>query len=132
MNHIIAAMVFFAASTSQYNTDRVPSALLSSEDGLTRLEVQAVIRANLGQVRYCYEKLLMQKPNTAGKVLVSFKVLGTGRVDNAAIAESTIAEQGLSECLKSKISRWRFPQPRQGKTVDVKYPFTFDPNPVPK
>ena len=95
--------------------------------GLTSSEVQAVIRANLNQIRHCYEKLLQRSPSASGKVKVRFKVSPNGRVASASIASSTIADSRMKGCVTSKVKRWRFPNPRGGKAVTVTYPFVFNP-----
>lgn len=39
----------------------------------------AVIRANLNQIRHCYEQLLQRSPNAAGKIAVNFQIGLGGR-----------------------------------------------------
>ncbi len=95
--------------------------------GLTAQEVQAVIRANLNQIRHCYEQLLQRAPNATGKVKVSFTVAPNGRVTGASIAESSISDSVMKGCVTGKVVRWQFPQPRGGQAVQVSYPFVFNP-----
>ena len=95
--------------------------------GLTSQEVQAVIRANLNQIRHCYEQLLQRSPSSSGKVKVRFVVRPNGRVGSASIASSTIRDSKLKGCVTSKVRRWSFPKPRGGKPVTVTYPFVFNP-----
>ena len=58
--------------------------------GLSQQEVQAVIRANLNQIRRCYEQLLQRSPSAQGKVKVKFVVQPNGRVGSAKIVSSDI------------------------------------------
>ncbi len=95
--------------------------------GLTNQEVQAVIRANLNQIRHCYETLLQRSPSASGKVKVNFTIDATGRVSAATINSDTIGDATMSGCVTGKIVRWKFPTPRGGQNVNVTYPFVFNP-----
>ena len=96
--------------------------------GLTPQEIQAVIRANLNQIRHCYEQLLQRSPSASGKIGVKFVVGISGRVDAANISDSTISDAVMQGCVTGKIKRWAFPSPRGGQPVTVSYPFVFNPS----
>lgn len=95
--------------------------------GLTSQEVQAVIRANLNQIRHCYEQLLQRSPNASGKMKVRFIVAKNGRVSGVSVLSSSISDMLMKGCVTGKIRRWAFPRPRGGQPVTVKYPFVFNP-----
>jgi outer membrane biosynthesis protein TonB len=95
--------------------------------GLTSQEVNAVIRANLNQIRHCYEQLLQRSPNSTGKIKVEFVVGVDGRVTSTGISQSTISDAVMQGCVADKVRRWAFPRPRGGQAVTVKYPFVFNP-----
>lgn len=95
--------------------------------GLTMQEVQAVIRANLNQIRHCYEQLLQRSPSANGKIKVKFVVDPNGRVSSASILSSTISDSVMTGCVTGHVSRWSFPKPRGGQAVNVSYPFVFNP-----
>ena len=95
--------------------------------GLTNQEVQAVIRANLNQIRHCYETLLQRSPNANGKIKVNFTIAASGMVSATSINSDTISDSAMAGCVTGKIQRWKFPQPRGGQQVQVTYPFVFNP-----
>jgi TonB family protein len=95
--------------------------------GLTSQEVQAVIRANLNQIRHCYEQLLQRSPSASGKVKVKFTINASGRVTGAQIEQSSINDSVMKGCVTGKVVRWKFPEPRGGQAVTVSYPFVFNP-----
>ena len=95
--------------------------------GLTQQEILAVIRANLNQIRHCYEQLLQRSPSANGKVSVSFVVGTDGRVTTANVKDSTISDAMMQSCVTGRITRWKFPEPRGGQPVSVTYPFVFNP-----
>lgn len=95
--------------------------------GLTAQEIMAVIRANLNQIRHCYEQLLQRSPNAAGKMSVNFVINNGGRVQTVSVGDSTISDSMMRGCVTGKIQRWAFPKPRGGQPVTVNYPFVFNP-----
>ena len=95
--------------------------------GLSQQEVQRVIRANLNQIRHCYESLLQRSPSAQGKIKVKFVVNPGGRVGSASIVSSSISDSVMRGCVTGKVKRWKFPAPRGGKPVTVNYPFVFNP-----
>lgn len=95
--------------------------------GLTSQEIMAVIRANLNQIRHCYEQLLQRAPNASGKMSVNFVIDVSGRVQTTSVTDSTISDSVMRGCVTGKIQRWAFPKPRGGQPVTVNYPFVFNP-----
>lgn len=95
--------------------------------GLTAQEIMAVIRANLNQIRHCYEQLLQRSPSASGKMSVNFVIGLGGRVQSVSVANSTISDSVMRGCVTGKIQRWAFPKPRGGQPVTVNYPFVFNP-----
>ncbi len=109
-----------------------PDVQLPAEDpvvggGLTQQEVLAVIRANLNQIRHCYEQLLQRSPSAQGKLTTAFVIGLDGRVKSAEIKGGTISDSIMQGCVTSRITRWKFPNPRGGSDVAVTYPFVFNP-----
>jgi outer membrane biosynthesis protein TonB len=109
-----------------------PDVQLPAEDpvvggGLTQQEVLAVIRANLNQIRHCYEQLLQRSPSAQGKLSTQFVIGLDGRVKSARIESGTITDSIMQGCVTSRIQRWKFPNPRGGTDVSVVYPFVFTP-----
>jgi hypothetical protein len=92
---------------------------------LEREEIERVIKRNLPQIRYCYERELKLNPNLNGKVVSHFTIGKTGGVVSANIMESTLQGSAVGTCIARRISRWVFPKPRGGGIVRVKYPFLF-------
>lgn len=95
--------------------------------GLTSQEIMAVIRANLNQIRHCYETLLQRSPNAAGKMTVNFTIGINGRVTDVGVGASSISDSTMRGCVTGAVRRWPFPQPRGGQPVTVNYPFVFNP-----
>jgi len=95
------------------------------EDGLTRDEIQRVVRLKQDEYRFCYEKQLQQRHDLEGKITLKFVVGPDGRVLKTEVLESTVADPEVGACIANKARRWQFPTPRGGGVVAVRYPFLF-------
>jgi hypothetical protein len=97
----------------------------SVDEGLTREEVAKVIHSHMNDIRYCYETGILKDPSLAGKALIDFKINPEGVVPNAKMAEMTLSDRAVGQCLITKLQSWKFPKPRGGVHVAVSYPFVF-------
>lgn len=87
--------------------------------------IRRVIKQHLAQIRYCYEKELVRSPGLFGKVATRFTISANGRVQSASVAQSTLKNSEVERCITAKIRTWKFPKPKGGGIVIVKYPFIF-------
>jgi hypothetical protein len=87
--------------------------------------IQKVIRQHSGELRACYERVLLKKKNLAGRIIVIWLITRQGDVSKAFIKESTIRNKDLEKCITSSIKFWRFPSPKDGDVVQVEFPFEF-------
>lgn len=95
------------------------------EGGLDRNQIAAVIQRHSGEVRYCYEQGLQQKPNLNGRVSVKFLIGGNGSVTTASIGNSSLHSVVVENCILNRLKGWAFPRPRGGVNVKVSYPFAL-------
>ena len=117
-------MLLLIVCCSSYHR-RTP--LIKRSGGLTSGEVARIVRQNLNQIRHCYEQLIQRQPGVRGKVEVGFIIVADGRVGDAKIISSNMDNSNFKNCILSRISNLKFPKPRGGAKVDVKYPFVFNP-----
>ena len=87
--------------------------------------IQKVVRQHSGELRACYERVLLKKKNLAGRIIVIWLITRQGDVSKAFIKESTIRNKDLEKCITSSIKFWRFPSPKGGDVVQVEFPFEF-------
>lgn len=95
------------------------------DGGLDREVIAEVIRSQLGQILYCYERQLSATPNLFGKVAIHFVISPLGTVETQKIKETSLRNHNVENCILQKVARWRFPQPKGGTKVVVSYPFMF-------
>jgi TonB family protein len=98
------------------------------EGGLDRDAIAEVIRRNLGQIRYCYERQLSSNPELYGKVLVKFTIGANGGVAEQRVDNSTLKSAMVEGCIMRRMASWQFPLPKGGTQVHVSYPFLFKAN----
>jgi TonB family protein len=96
---------------------------------LSKDEIRTVMKGNVNQVRYCYEKGLSANPSLEGKVVVSFVIDPKGKVGTCRIAESTLGNDEVESCIREAVAGWTFPEPKGGGIVKVSYPYVLTPSP---
>lgn len=102
----------------------VPGRVVHSP-GLDKREVRRVMTRNRARLQFCYEKELNPKPNLQGKVSLEFTVLPNGQVSKVRSANSTLQDEVVEACLERVVRSLRFPKPRGGGVVIVRYPILF-------
>ncbi len=95
------------------------------EGGLDRDAIAEVIKRNIGQIRYCYERQLSSNPDLYGKVLVKFVIGADGILGSQKIDNSTLKSDMVEGCILRRMAGWKFPLPKGGTQVRVSYPFLF-------
>ncbi len=97
----------------------------SIEGGLDRDVIAEVIKRNLGQIRYCYERQLSSNKDLYGKVQVRFVIGADGAVAEPMIDNTTMKNAMVEGCILRRLAGWKFPFPKGGTMVKVSYPFLF-------
>ena len=92
---------------------------------LSREVIRRVIRRHINEVRFCYEQGLNQRPDLEGRVNARFTISSSGAVLNPSIADSTLGDTQVEQCIVGALGRWTFPAPDGGGSVYVSYPFTL-------
>lgn len=95
------------------------------DGGLDKEAIARVIRSQLGQIRYCYERQLSASPDLYGKILVKFTIGAAGAVVAQAIGNTSLNNAMVEGCILRRIAEWQFPLPKGGTNVLVTYPFLF-------
>jgi len=84
--------------------------------------VQRYIRGYLSGIKACYQERLQSNHGLGGKLTLTFTIMPSGDVLDAACANSTLGDEALHACINTKVSRWTFPNPKDGGLVEVQYP----------
>ena len=89
--------------------------------------IDAVIKRNMNQIRYCYQRELTKNPALGGKITVKFVIAKDGTVSSAQTKTSTMNSPAVESCINGRFMRFQFPEPKGGGIVIVSYPFIFSP-----
>ena len=104
--------------------DVVPGTALV-KGSLDKEIIRRVVRKHMNEIRFCYEKELLRKPDLYGRVMIQFTIAGTGSVVASVVQQSTMNNAGVEQCMAQAVKRWEFPQPQGGGIVVVSYPFVL-------
>lgn len=94
---------------------------------LDKALIDAVIKRNMNQLRYCYQRELTRDATLAGKITVKFVIAKDGTVSSATTKSTTMANSAVEDCLNGRFMKFQFPEPAGGGIVIVSYPFVFSP-----
>jgi hypothetical protein len=94
--------------------------------GCERSVIARTISRHMNEVRFCYETQLNINQSLAGKIAVSFTIDTAGAVSQADVAQTTMNDNTVEQCILARVRRWRFPEPKGGVCV-INYPWVFHP-----
>jgi len=103
----------------------VPPIARPSTYWLAPRDIDAVIRANAGVFRGCYQRRLDARTDRrpiAGSLALRFVIAADGRVRSVAIATDTLGDAEVAACVERRILQLQFPG---GTGAIVTYPFGF-------
>lgn len=90
--------------------------------GLSKEEIDRVVKARAGVFRACYQKELNRSPGIGGKLIMHFVIAADGSVKSANPQGGTLRNEGVESCVRGNIMRLKFPA--KGGAI-VNYPFVF-------
>ncbi len=86
--------------------------------------IMGTIRKHQNEVVDCYAKVAQKKPSVAGQLTVKWTLGADGMPTVASIAQDTLGDPAVGNCVKAKAVGWKFPPPQGGVGV-VKYTWTL-------
>ncbi len=122
-----------AAKPAATTTEPAPSATATAtaSDNLDKDGFRAVVQRHLNELRFCYERALVDAPNLSGRFIVRMNLVtedGVGRVSEAEIVptdDGYLESLSMQTCVLRAVSRWHLPASNDGQPVTVDYPFVF-------
>jgi hypothetical protein len=92
--------------------------------GLSKEEIDRVIRSRQGLIKACYQKELNRTRGLGGKLVIGFTIAADGVVKSTRVdaAKSSLRNDGVESCVRAQISKLKFPAKGGGV---VNYPFIF-------
>lgn len=81
-----------------------PVAKEPAKESLSKADVLAVVKANMGKIASCGSK-----NKVGGNIKMSWKVLPTGNTSDVQVADSKFAGTPVGACVTSEVKIWKFP-----------------------
>jgi len=106
---------------------RVRQAKAQVKGAMDKDIIRRIVRQHINEVRHCYNQGLVRDPNLAGRVSVQFTIGPTGAVPVAVVANSSVKDKNVGNCIAKAVRRWKFPRPTSGGNAVVTYPFVLNP-----
>jgi hypothetical protein len=93
---------------------------------LSEAQVDAVVRAHLGEIPRCRPKVGRGASPLVGRIDAGFAISWMGRVRAVTINEDTIGAPALRDCIAETMLRWSFPRSQPGDETEDELFFVFD------
>jgi len=106
---------------------RVRQAKAQVKGAMDKDIIRRIVRSHINEVRYCYNQGLVRDPNLKGRVSIQFNIGPTGKVAAAVVANSSVKDKNVGNCIAKAVKRWKFPRPKTGGSAVVTYPFVLNP-----
>jgi TonB family protein len=92
----------------------------------TDAEIQPVFEIHKNKIYRVFKKELRYKPGLAGKMVVKFTVLPSGKATRAHVVSSTLKNVGFEKKILTLIESFNF-GPKRAPNVIIQYPIEFLP-----
>ncbi len=90
--------------------------------------IAQVVHAHQTDIQDCYEKTLaLRQKKLQGRLMTHFVITPSGTVSGAQVQKkgTTLKDKDLNTCVEAVLSGLHFPQPPDGKSHPVEYPFNL-------
>ncbi len=88
--------------------------------------VRRIVRAHINELRHCYGLGLATDPKLRGALELGFEIDKEGHTRGAELLRTTVKDKRVGACSVAALKRWKFPKPRGGATVSVRYPLELE------
>jgi TonB family protein len=92
---------------------------------LKRVEIQRGVNRGMPAFQRCYEQGLLILPSLSGRVVLDFTIGAAGGVTSVKMESSSMGFPSVEACILKHAWQLRFPRPKGGGSVKVRYPFVF-------
>jgi hypothetical protein len=89
--------------------------------------VGRIVQAHTKELHHCYDAGPTTDPELEVSVELDFTIGSLGSVYASDVHSSTLSDETVGRCIAKAVKRWRFPRPKDGGVVSVKYPVALSP-----
>ncbi|HET8939305.1 MAG TPA: AgmX/PglI C-terminal domain-containing protein [Polyangiales bacterium] len=97
----------------------------TTPDPAREAEIRTVIEGTRSELDRCYLEALAVWPQLEGRVVLDITIQANGMTRDTAVAmhNSSIFDATVGCCIARVADSWRFPEPKDGKPLEIEYPF---------
>lgn len=100
------------------------------EGSIDKEAVRRRIKHNLNLIRGCYNQELNRLDKSGrrvleGKVVLKWDIVDNGVAKNVRVSNTTLNNSAIERCIAERLATIVFPDPPDGTTAEVSYPFIF-------
>lgn len=92
------------------------------QGAISKEVIRRIAHRHLDEVQLCYQAALSKTPNLEGRTSIKYIINDDGNVQMAAVANSTLENVKIENCVAKVVRKWVFPPP-DGGIVVVTQPF---------
>ena len=91
---------------------------LNKNEGLTKEQVDKVVREHANEIQACYERSLMTNPDLVGRAEFEWEITPKGKVTYTKVKEATLKDgENLLDCVKGVFLKMKFPVAKNGEST---------------
>ncbi len=98
---------------------------LTAQGGLDDSVVLEVVKTNFYYMHYCYNQALARNPDQSGDLVISYVISSSGAVTKAKGIKSSLRNKNLVRCAVKASELWAYPEPEDGRAVEVRLSVSF-------
>ncbi len=98
---------------------------ISVTGGLSKEDIQTVIKQQIPSIEICFQKALEENPNIQGGATFRLLIDSKGKVTKMSLVSSKLKDKNLEQCIIRKIRKVTFPGPEGTGKVIVKISFSL-------
>jgi Ca-activated chloride channel family protein len=98
---------------------------ISAIRGLSKEEIQRVIKQKIASIEICCQNALEKKPNIQGGATFQLLIDSKGKATKVSLVSSKLMDKNLEQCIIQKIKELTFPVPEGKGKVIVNVSFNF-------
>ena len=114
-------------ATSVFGSERKQKIIEPVIGEIRKELISKIINKRKFELQLCFELALRKNRNLRGSIELTWLLDTRGRISDLKVANSTIRNRAMQQCVLQKVSRWKFPRPRKG-SIEITYPFHFQLN----
>ena len=98
---------------------------ISITNGLSKEDIQRVIKQQIPAMEICYQKALEKKPSIQGKVTLQLVIDSKGKVTKVSLVSSKLNDKTIEQCILQKIKVVTFPGPKDTDKATINVSFNL-------